>query len=104
MTYREHVHRVLSKHHARIELGLAKSREQKRFAEYIAQFLRQRQIPFCFDLNDDFDAIFDLPQFSGCLKTLFSHFWVEADGTQWIVCNPNAPEIQVILRKGLPCT
>ncbi|EFG29763.2 hypothetical protein HMPREF9021_02406, partial [Simonsiella muelleri ATCC 29453] len=26
------------------------------------------------------------------------HFWVEEDGAEWVMCNPNIPEIQVIIR------
>ena len=36
MTYREHVHRVIAKHHARLEMGLAQARKQARFVERVA--------------------------------------------------------------------
>lgn len=100
MTYREHVHRVLAKHHARLEIGLAQARKQARFVERISDILYKNHVSAHFHLNDDFDAIFYLPTFSGSLKTLFPYFWCEEDGAEWVVCNPNVPEIQVIIRLG----
>lgn len=100
MTYLEHVQRVLAKHNARIELGLAKSREQARFVERIGDILYKNHVLYKFNLSDDFDAVFDLLDFSGSLKTLFPHFLVEQDGDEWVVCRPQMPEIQVIVRQG----
>lgn len=98
MTYREHVHRVIAKHHARLEMGLAQARKQARFVERVADIFYKNHTVYAFHLNDDFDVIFYLNGFLGSLKSLFPHFWVEEDGTEWVMCNPNIPEIQVIIR------
>lgn len=100
MTYREHVNRVLAKHHTRLEMGLAQARKQARFVERISDILYKNHVIYEFHLNDDFDPIFYVNHISNCLKDLFPYFWVEQDGAEWIICNPNVPEIQVIFRKG----
>lgn len=101
MTYREHIQRVMAKHHARLEMGLAQARKQARFMDRVADIFYKNHTVYTFHLNDDFDAIFYLPEFSGCLKRVFPHFWVERDGAEWVICNPNVPEVQVIVRLGV---
>ncbi len=101
MTYREHIQRVMAKHHARLEMGLAQARKQARFVERVADIFYKNHTVYTFHLNDDFDAIFYLPEFSGCLKTLFPYFCVECDGAEFVICNPNVPDVQVIIRLGV---
>lgn len=93
MTYQEHINRVLAKHHARLEMGLAQARKQARFVERVADIFI-KIILFT-------RSIFYLPEFSGCLKRVFPHFWVERDGAEWVICNPKVPDVQVIIRLGV---
>ncbi len=98
MTYWQQVNRVLTKHRAKMETGEAQAKRQERFVEWVESVLYKNHVRHDRFVNDDFDVIFYLSGFSGSLKSLFPHFWVEEDGAEWVMCNPNIPEIQVIIR------
>ena len=98
MTYQEHINRVLARHHARVELGLAHARNIEPFVLRVANILSVHRVKYIFNLNDDFEPIFTVQEFSGCLKTLFKYLSVEQDGTCYVVSNPMMPEIQVVVK------
>lgn len=74
MTYREHVHRALSVHHARIEQYLAKARDQEAFANHVCARLTQHHIAFQFTLNSHLDVQIRLSSsVSGSLPAIFRY-------------------------------
>lgn len=91
--YREQIQRIIAIHHARLELGLSKAREQERFVQQIDEILTRNHIPHRFGLTRNFDVIFRLPAnlmpaenllrtlFAGCLLTQDKQGWVLSDST-----------------------
>lgn len=99
MNYREQVQRVLSIHHARIELGLSRSREQEGFVRLVGNVLKRNKITFKTHLNTDFEVVFTLSaKDAGLLKHLFlpRSFDLVADGAGVLVLSHHGqPHIQV---------
>ena len=87
--YREEVARVLATHHARLELGLCKSREQEPFVCQMSERLKRNKIAHSIVLTRDFDVIFRLPEYlfkaDNLLQTIFSGCLIERDEAAWII-------------------
>lgn len=101
MTYREQVQRVLSVHHARIELGLSKAREQEAFVSRIGDILRRNRIPYTLVLNLQFDVVFRLPapiiHAENLLKILFVGCDLVRVNRDWIVSDTAHEYLQISL-------
>ena len=101
MNYREQVQRVLSVHHARIELGLNKVREQEMFVSRIGDILRRNCIEHSLHLNLQFDVVFRLPEHimgaENLLRTVFVGCYLERGGKGWIVSDAVHEYLQVRL-------
>lgn len=101
-TYREQVQRVLAVHHARIEFGLSKAREQEPFVARVAACLTRHQVAFKLGLTREFDTVFRLPEnlirAENLLRTLFSGCLVEKSAQGWIVSDECDDALQVLLK------
>ena len=92
MGYREQVQRVVSGHHARLELGLSRAREQESFVNYVMDKLKAARIAFTWQLDTSFNAQFWVShQDKSSLKALFGDYW-QCDGSQQMVLNQECDE------------
>lgn len=100
--YREQVQRVLAIHHARMELGLSKAREQEPFVARVAACFTRHQVAFKLGLNQNFDVCFRLPEniihAENLLRTLFSGCLVERCAKGWILSDERDDALQVLLK------
>ena len=75
-SYRSEVERVIAVHHARLEMGLSRAREQEVFVRRVADVLTRHRVPFAWGLDTDFDAVFrladDVTGEETLLQTLFA--------------------------------
>ena len=97
--YRQAVQRVLAKHHARLELGLSRSREQEPFVMRVAACLHRAAIPYYLQLTDDLDAVFVVPSsYTSSIHTLLACMGgidVGKESFGWVVSDAAQAHIQV---------
>ncbi|ULJ63271.1 hypothetical protein MIS46_04270 [Wielerella bovis] len=98
MTYREHAHRALMLHHAKMECFLAKIREQEPLVNAVNARLTHHKIPFQFVLTPELDAQFWLSKdVSGSLKQLFEWDKIEPTPRGFVLLNRDeTAEVEVI--------
>lgn len=96
--YREQVQRMLDLHHAQIELGLNRAREQEKFAHKVATVLKRNQVPFKAILNRDFSLVFEIYiKDIAYLKTMFFGYVMELEGNGYVLSEPMYDGVQVML-------
>ena len=93
-SYRGEVERVIAVHHARLEMGLSRAREQEAFVRRLDDVLTRHRVPFAWGLDTDFDAVFRLADgvagaetllqtlFAGCILARTPDGFVLADAQQ----------------------
>lgn len=87
--YREAVQRIIAIHHARLEMGLSKTREDEPFVLQMSQRLNRNKLAHSITLTEYFDTVFVLPEKimkdDYLLKTIFSDCDITRDNNAYIV-------------------
>ena len=104
-SYRAEVERVIAVHHARLEMGLSRAREQEAFVRRVADVLMRHRVAFTWGLDTDFDAVFrladDVTGEEPLLQTLFAGCLLARTPDGFVLGDARQEYIQVRFKGGV---